>query len=296
MGVEDDQVGIAVNVLNLTKAAIDLHISNATCPVVIGGNKEHNLWAGVGAMTRQGAAQMELSQSTANALAAGSASGKASLVHEFTHAAANTEDHAYTTEACYALKPPQRLANATTYEHAFLEIISGTDRTHHYNPDHEVQAANGHELNPVSAARLNAARRASQLASKVWNNVDNAYIQARQIAGGEARTQVRLGLSALATYPYTPMGSPATYAMGLALIEDRTKMLIALKKAPGHKPVLTPYQDTDTLNNLMAYEVLAKSIARLGIMSEHDAMEWAIWLEKLPAIESFLKEKRATYM
>jgi hypothetical protein len=296
MGVGDDQVGVAVTVLTQARTAIQAHIDAATCPVVIGGNKEHNLWVGVGGMTSQGAAQMQLSQASVNSLAAGGAPGKATLVHEFTHAAANTEDHAYTTEACYGLEPARRLSNATTYEHAYLEATSAVDERRHYNPNNAVQAAGGQEQGPIGAARMRAARRAAQLAAKVWNNIDNAYIQARQIAGGEERTQVRLGFSALATYPHTPMTRDATYGMGLAVIEDRTKMLIALKNAGGHKAVVRAYEDAEVLDGLLGYEVLGKSIAALGIMSESDAMQWAIWLEKAPAIESFLKEKRSTYM
>jgi Domain of unknown function (DUF4157)/Lysine-specific metallo-endopeptidase len=293
MGVND--VGLAVKVLTLAKNAIDQHIVKKTCPVVIGGNKEHNLWTGVGGMTKQGDSQMELGQSTANALANGSASGRASLVHEFTHATAGTKDHAYTVEACYSLLPDKRLDNATTYEHAFLETVSAADKKRHYNPKHEQQTSQGNDLLPVNAARLRAARRAAQLASEVWNNVDNAYLQAQKIAIGEKITEINMGLSALATYPYTPMKTPATYNFGLALIEDRTKMLVRLKTASGHKKIVRYYSTVDFNDDLTAADVLGKSIADTGIMLEHDAVKWVSWLENEKNIMNFLQEKKSTY-
>lgn len=206
--------------------ALDAHIVYKSCPLQISGNKEHNEWVGVAGATSKGAKVVSLGRGGFNGVLKGSARGLATLVHEFSHAAAGTKDHAYSIASLANLTTLKRMTNAETYAQAFLECLGPPDTARYYDPGKVVDTGKGH-----SEGKSNIGQRlagTNELMVDLWNNVDNAYNTAELLKNNqELPLNVRpvMYQSVLAAiYPHRP-SPPVNLDVVMALIEDRTKVL-----------------------------------------------------------------------
>lgn len=208
--------------------ALDAHVLQKTCPLQVIGNKEHNEWVGVAGATTHGAKVINIGRGGFNGVLKSSARGLATLVHEFSHAAAGTKDHAYSMASMANLTTPKRMTNAETYAQAFLECFSGPDPARYYDPDKVTDTEK-----KSSAGKGNIGTRLAginQLMVELWNFVDNAYGTAtllkKQIDLPSDAIDLMCRSVSAAVYPYQPhLGDYLDTAM--ALIEDRTKVLKA---------------------------------------------------------------------
>lgn len=208
--------------------ALDAHVLQKTCPLQVIGDKEHNEWVGVAGATTPGAQVINIGRGGFNGVLNGSARGLATLVHEFSHAAAGTKDHAYGMSSMANLTTPKRMTNAETYAQVFLECLSGPDPARYYDPDKvtdtEKKSSKGKGNIGKRLAGINL------LMVDLWNFVDNAYNTAtalkKQMDLPSGATDLMYRSVSAAVHPYQPhLGHYLDTAM--ALIEDRTKVLKA---------------------------------------------------------------------
>lgn len=239
-GLKLDELQPAKNVLQLALEFIGYHYTHQTCPVLVAGNRDHNQWVGVGGMTSYGNEQVRLGQTAVTKLAAGDPAGQAFLVHEFTHAAANTEDVAYGLMAMSKLGPRERVKNASHYEHCYLETVAGHNPERYYSADVSTgRAKEGDQkgLGPEEKQQANirvAMRKkkvagAKSLLDKMWNTLDNCYLAAQRLANEPHRSDLEIKSDILSTSLGTWRNGPGKkspdYRIDLALIEDRTNYL-----------------------------------------------------------------------
>ncbi|WP_157965988.1 eCIS core domain-containing protein [Cognataquiflexum aquatile] len=277
-GIEADKLIHVIDVFNLAKNAINLHFKENSCPIVIAGNRDHNEWIGAGGMTAEGLAQVELGLSGAKALAEGKAIGKALLVHEFTHSAAGTKDHAYGLASIAKLGPKKRVENAATYEHCFLEVTSVKNSARYYDPEVSSGKKKAGESESI-AIKKKKAKDALAYTAELWNRLDNMYLAAQRLVAKEPNQGDKI-LASIGCLPHTLFDKPSTGVIGLALIEDRTHFL----KGYIHNPItFLPYfkkWGMDKLRQMESNDIISEIVAEHFGIGIDKARVWNYFMMK----------------
>jgi hypothetical protein len=208
--------------------------------VTLNSDPEHLDVAKVGALTSRGADTAGISQGQYQALLEGTDKGLGTIVHEFSHSVAGTQDKAYSTDALSKLTTKLREKNAETYAQEFLYILDG-DKTRLYNPalivnTKEAKAESGAE------SRKQRLKAIDQQLVMMWNEMDNVfnvYHTAYQMThgtlvptehGAEELMDLAKHLAAVGMIPYR-LNLNKDANVILALIEQRTSILHGLRNS-----------------------------------------------------------------
>ena len=283
-GVDAEGLERVKDVFTKARTLLASHGKQQTCPVLALGNAAHNAWVGVAGMTSKGQPRVDLGASSIAELAAGRPEGAAALLHELTHAAAGTDDHAYGLTAMAKLGPAKRVENASHYEHAYLETVVGPNPSRYYDAQVSIgqQAANETQQ---SALRKKKAKAAMGLAAEMWNALDNCYGAAQQPVEAKASNvdiddiKVQFGdsLRDLGVFPHNQTKPKMTGNVALALIEDRTRYLNELKKIDVLRRHILQVSG-DELAQLEPTEFLASIIAKQLRLHPDVAAQWVYYL------------------
>jgi len=223
--------------------ALMLYAAEGQCPVRILGNEAHNEWVGVEAVATEGASQVDLTQSSFQGLVDGEPRAIATLIHELSHAVAGTKDYAYDRAGSLKLGPKKRIRNAETYAHAWLSQNGQEKDWYFYDAEKSVgkraARSGGGQESGLAQIRKKKFGEVINVIVEVWNNVDNAYLRAKEVlqekkTGIETMSAEQRSVKELmmryALMPHEPEYSAENADVILALIEDRTKALNHVKK------------------------------------------------------------------
>ncbi len=219
------------------------YAAEGQCPVRILGNEAHNEWVGVGALATERASQVDLTQSSFQGLVHGEPRAIATLIHELSHSVAGTKDYAYDRAGSLKLGPKKRIRNAETYAHAWLSQNGQEKDWYFYDAEKSVgkraARSGGGQESGLAQIRKKKFGEVINVIVEVWNNVDNAYLRAKEVlqekkTGIETMSAEQRSVKELmmryALMPHEPEYSAENADVILALIEDRTKALNHVKK------------------------------------------------------------------
>jgi Domain of unknown function (DUF4157) len=287
-GVEDEGLKTVKEVFKKARAQLATHGKDKTCPVLEVGNVAHNKWVGVGGMTAQGAPRVDLGASTVADLAAGIADGRAALVHELTHAAASTQDHAYGLTAMAKLGPLKRVENAAHYEHAYLETVDAKDPARYYDAKVSIGQRVGNATQQTTMLETKTMA-AMGLLDEMWNTLDNCYTSAQKpIEAKASKVEIpdkvaRFGdlLRDLGVFPYNQKNPKMSGNVALALIEDRTRFVTELRHDPDELQSLVKEVAGTKLASLEPSELVASIFAKQLRLQPEVAALWVYYLGDL---------------
>jgi hypothetical protein len=272
------------------------HGKKNTSPVVVPGDEMHKKWVKVEGSASPGASVVNVTQSGFDNILAGTPDGFSLLVHEFSHAVAGTKDIAYDLIAMGKLTTDQRMQNAETYAHAFLECYTASNPARHYDAEKISDSSQSHVAQPKNLKiRLGGI---NKLIIKMWNNVDGVYESYKNfttLQGLQPAIQEKINqIIYTAIFPYRPSFTNTDIIM--AFIEDRTHVLAKFMtgsnviKALKQNEITTTYMKSK-IEGEQEYERLA-AIAMKNDLNMN--LETALfYVREAAKIENFLQQIRA---